>query len=181
MNHQPFEAWIFDPGELTREDRRALQAHLQECRQCRLLEQRWQAVHREMRALPLAAPAAGFSQRWQAGLAERRAREQRRQAWKIFGWLAGGAFLFLLMLAGYLIATTSPAEWLMVFIKIFASSREMFALTQLAVQSWLTTTPLALNIALWVTLTVLLCILSLAWLWIVWRANPVGVLHHENN
>jgi hypothetical protein len=176
MNHQPFEAWIFDPGTISAEERRSMQAHLASCPQCQQLERRWKAVHQQMRARPLAAPAQGFTQRWQSGLAERRERAQRRQAWKVFGFLIGGAFFILLLLAGYMFATTSPTEWLMALVNIFSSSRELIDLTTLAVQSWLTTTPLALNIALWIYLTITLCGLSLVWLLIIWRTKTVGAL-----
>lgn len=175
MNHQPFEAWIFEPGAMSAEDRRSLQLHLAGCPQCQRLERRWQAVHQQLRARPLAAPAHGFTQRWQSGLAERRLQAQRRQAWKIFGFLVSGAFFILMLLTGYMIATTSPIQWLMSLVNIFSSSRELIDLTTLAVQSWLTTTPLAINIAIWIYLTLILCILSLVLLLIIWRTKTVGV------
>jgi anti-sigma factor RsiW len=175
MSHQPFETWILDPDTISAEDRRSLQAHLAECPQCQRLEQDWKAVHQQLRARTMVAPAPGFTRRWQAGLAERRARAQRRQAWKIFGFLSGGALFILLLLAGYMIATTSPTDWLMGLVRIFASSRQLIDVSTLAVQSWLTTTPLALNIALWIYLTVTLCLLSFVWLLIVWRTKTVGV------
>lgn len=174
MNHQPFEDWIFDPGVMTAEERRALQNHLQECAQCQRLERRWLAVHQQMRARPMVAPAPGFTQRWQSGLAQRRAQEQRKQAWKIFGMLLGGAVFILLLLSGYLIATTTPAEWLTALVRTVSGSQEILDLLSFTFQSWLSASPLALNIALWIYLTLTLCLLSSLWGLIIWRTNSAG-------
>jgi anti-sigma factor RsiW len=177
MSHQPFETWILDHPELTPSDRRALQDHLDTCQQCHHLQGRWQSVHQELRARRMAAPAPGFSQRWLSSLAERRAREQRKQAWRIFGYLLGGAFLILLLLAGYLMATSSPADWLIAVVRTVSTADELFDLGFFAVATWLSLTPLAINLALWIYLTITLCLLSFVWVLIVWRTNHIGVLN----
>lgn len=174
MSHQPFEDWIIDPVSLNAEDRRALQAHLDGCQQCQRLERRWTAVHQQLRARRMAAPAPGFSARWQASLAERKEREKRRQAWRIFGFLFGGAVFILLLLAVYSVATTTPAEWLIAFAETLISTESMIDLANYAVQSWVSSTPLALNIALWIYLAIMVCCLSLVWGLIVWRTKTVG-------
>jgi hypothetical protein len=179
MSHQPFETWILDHdrGILSTEDRRELQAHLATCTQCQRLERRWQSVHQELRAHPMVAPAAGFTQRWQTGLAERRAREQRKQAWRIFGGLLGAALFILLVLGGFLIATTTPSDWLIAFIRTSESSRVFLQMAIYIVQDWFSTTSLAFNLALWIYLTVTLCVLTLAWVTVLWRTKSVGVLN----
>lgn len=177
MSHQPFEAWILDNDTLPPADRRALQEHVAECAQCRKLQTRWQAVRMELRARPMAAPAPGFTQRWKAGLAERRAREQRKQAWKIFGLLVAGALFVSLLMGVYAMATSTPADWLTALVRSFSSSRDLIHLGIESVQAWLASTPLALNIALWIYLTVALCLLSLVWVLILWRTTIVGVLN----
>jgi hypothetical protein len=179
MSHQPFETWILDHnrGTLTIEDRRELQAHLTSCTQCQRLEQRWQAARQELRARRMVSPAAGFAQRWQSGLAERKAREQRRQAWKIFGGLMCAALFILLVLAGYLIATTSPSDWLIALIRSSESSRVFLQMAIYLVQDWFSTTPFAFNLAVWIYLTVTLCVLTLAWVAVLWRTKSVGVLN----
>jgi anti-sigma factor RsiW len=175
MSHQPFEDWILDPVALTVEERRALQQHLNGCASCQKLERRWQAVHHQLRVRPMAAPAPGFGARWQAGLAERKLREQRRQAWKIFGIFLAATVLVLFLLTGYLVATTSPAEWLSAVARLVISTRNLAELGVFALQSWLSSTPLALNVALWIYLTLSLCGLWLGWLVIFWRTNTAGV------
>jgi hypothetical protein len=176
MSHQPFENWILDSGTLPVEDRRSLQAHLDTCAQCQRLAQRWDAVHLELRTRPMAAPIAGFTHRWKDGLAERRAREQRRQAWRIFGALLAGAVFILMVMAGYLAVTSSPTDWLAAIIRTADSSRTFGMVTVYYIQTWLASTPLALNIALWIYLTISLCVLSLVWVAVLWRTKSLGAL-----
>lgn len=175
MSHQPFETWILDHEALTPEERRQMQAHLEGCGQCQRLQRRWQMVHQELRARPTVAPVPGFSQRFKASLVERRAREQRRQAWRIFSAFLGGAMLILLILAGYLMATSTPADWLAAGIRMLSSSKALFDLGIYAVQTWLSATPLAVNIAVWAYLAFSLCLVCLVWVVILWRTNVVGV------
>jgi type VI protein secretion system component VasF len=175
MSHQPFETWILDSGTLSQEERRMLQAHLQSCTQCQRLERNWRSVHQELRTRPMVAPAPGFTQRWQSSLAERRAREQRKQAWRIFGILIAAAVFILLTLTGYLLATTSPTQWMANLFQTMDSSRAFMQWVVFVVQGWVSSTPLALNLALWIYLTVSLCALLLAWVGILWRTQSVGV------
>lgn len=177
MSHQPFEDWILDPVTISPEERRALREHLEGCQQCQRIERRWQAVHQQLRTPWMAAPVPGFTQRWQFSLAERREREQRKQAWKIFGILIGAAVFILLLLASYTMATTSPAEWLMGIVNIFSSSEEIIDIGIFAIQSWLASTPLALNIALWIYLTITLCVLMVVYGMILWRTRNAGVIN----
>ncbi len=176
MSHQPFENWILDGESLSVEERRKLQAHVDTCAQCQRLSQRWGAVHLELRARPMAAPYPGFTQRWREGLVERRAREQRRQAWRIFGALLAGAVFILMVMAGYIAMTSSPTDWLQAIVRTADSTRNFMMLSVYYLQTWLSSTPLALNVALWVYLTVSLCILSLIWVLVLWRTKSLGAL-----
>jgi hypothetical protein len=177
MSHQPFENWILDQGALSPEERRALQTHLATCNQCQRLEHRWQSVYQELRARPMVSPVAGFARRWQAGLAGRWAREQRKQAWRIFGILMAAALFFLLVLAGYTFSTTSPTDWLFALSRTAESSRVFLQMAIYVVHNWLTTTPFAINVALWIYLTLTLCILTLVWVAVLWHTKSVGVLN----
>ncbi len=177
MSHQPFESWILDSVELSLENRRTLQAHMETCKQCQRLERRWQAVSQELRARPMAAPAAGFTSRWQASLAERRLQAQRKQALRIFGYLLGGALLILLILTSYILGTTSPSQWLEAFVQLMNSSLHLADLAYYLMLTWFSTTPFVLNIALWIYLTISLCFLSVVWVLVLWRTKTMGVLN----
>ncbi len=181
MSHQPFETWMLDGEKLTDEDRKALIAHVESCAQCQRIQHKWQLVNRELRTHAFVAPAPGFTQRWQASLVERRAREQRRQAWRAFTGFFGGAFALLLILAGVLVATSSPAEWLAVLIRSASNSLDMAGAFFGLVRLWVSSTPLALNIALWMYLIFTLGLLSLGWVVALWRTSIIGVLKNENN
>lgn len=175
MSHQPFETWILDQYDLPIEDRRSLQAHMETCQQCQRIFRKWQAAQRELRARKMVAPAPGFVARWQDGLAARRAREQRKQAWRIFTLFVGAAMFVLLVLAGYVMTTSSPGDWLAAFIRSASASLSWFNLVTYVVRTWFSNTPVVLNIALWIYLSITLCFLSLAWVFALWRTSNVGV------
>jgi len=177
MSHQPFETWILDQEKLSQKDRRALQEHLDTCQQCQRMNRRWNAVHQELFTRRMVAPAAGFTQRWLSSLAERHLRERRKQAWRIFGYFLGGAIFVLLLLTGYIMATSSPTDWLVVFVRSISSITNLLNLGYFAIQTWLSNTPLVINLALWIYLTIPICLLSFIWVLIVWRTNLVGVLN----
>ncbi len=98
MNHQPYETWLLSEEALPPEQAQALQEHLQTCPACQRLERSWSGVEQLFRRSPLAAPAAGFSARWQARLAEEQRQRQRRNAWVMLAVTGGVAFILLLLL-----------------------------------------------------------------------------------
>lgn len=177
MSHQPYETWILDQSDLSLEDRRALQAHLDACPQCDRLQNRWQLVRQELHTRRMAVPAPGFTQRWRTGLVERKAREQRRQAWKTAGLLLGVSVVVLLVAAAYTIATSSPTDVVVALISIVSSTSGLLNLGIHFVQNWLSSTPLAVNLVLWIYLTVCICVLTFVWVLVLWRTNIIGVFN----
>lgn len=85
MNHQPFEGWLLEDEDLSQDQKQALQAHLKSCQDCSNIVESWQEVRHVIVATPRATPLPGFTERWQAHLVKRRADQQRRLAWGIFG------------------------------------------------------------------------------------------------
>jgi anti-sigma factor RsiW len=175
MSHQPFENWILDVDTLPKDERHTLEEHLASCSQCQQLQRNWQSVNHELRAKSMVAPAQGFTQRWQAGLAERRAREMQRQAWKIFLSFSGGSFFVLLGMVTFLLTFSSPAELMAVLIRNAAEMANFFSNLVAAVRFWFSATPPALNVALWIYLTITLCLMSLGWVFAIWRTAIIGV------
>ena len=175
MSHQPFENWILEIETLPMDDRRSLQTHMETCQQCQRIYRKWHAAQHELRTRKIIAPAPGFAARWQSSLASRRAREQRRQAWRIFSAFMATAMFVLLVLVGYVMMTSSPSDWLAGFIRSASTSMGVVNLFTFLARAWFSNTPLVLHIALWIYVSVSLCFLSLAWIFALWRTSKVGV------
>jgi hypothetical protein len=175
MSHQPFETWILELETLPMTDRRSLQSHLDTCQQCQRTLRKWQAAQRELRARKMITPAPGFMARWQSGLAERRLREQRRQAWRVFTGFVMAAMFILLVLVGYVMMTSTPGDWLAAFIRSASTSLGLFNLFTFLARTWFANIPIAVNIGLWIFVSISLCLLSLAWVFAIWRTSTVGV------
>ncbi len=76
MNHKPYHDWmnaVLD-GAIAPADRRALEVHLATCASCQATWASLSSVQRLFKAAPMAAPRPGFNGRFQARLAQRRAR-----------------------------------------------------------------------------------------------------------
>ena len=178
MSHQPFETWLLDDdGTLSPAERRALQEHLASCPQCQRLEQKWQATRQELHMRRMVAPAPGFTQRWQNSLAERKAQEQRRNAWKIFGITSIIALLTLVVLTSYTLATTSPAEWLGALVQTISSTNAFSQYAIYVIQNWLSITPPVIPIVLWIYVTITLCFLIFIWVAVLWRTKYKGAIN----
>lgn len=111
IRHFPYEEWLLaqdDPQaeELTPEQQQLLRQHLAECAECRRLVDGWQGARESLRHVTLAAPAPGFTERWQTRLAQERQRTHHRQTLALLGF---SLFCALLLLACLLLMI---APWL---------------------------------------------------------------------
>ena len=77
MDHRPFENWLLDNKSLTANEQQQLNSHLRECPSCVALAE----VDLALKSVKIAAPAAGFTDRFQARLAARKQALRRRNAW----------------------------------------------------------------------------------------------------
>lgn len=175
MEHQPFETWITDDAERTAEQMRALQAHLQECAQCRQLLHGWQAARESIRQMPQASPAPGFSRRFQASLAERRAYQQRLQTRRTFLGLSAVAVIAFLVLIGKLLLTSSPVNLLVKIIESVLGTLTGLRTLQQLVFSWLQVVPFTIPLVLWILFSIGFVILVAGWLFTLWRVTTQGV------
>ncbi|MBV6396687.1 MAG: hypothetical protein HFACDABA_02287 [Anaerolineales bacterium] len=109
MNHLPFETWLLNEQPLAPEQQRGLQQHLRACDHCAALAE----VNLALRAAKLAAPAPGFTARFQQRLEMQRALERRNRLVGMSA-LALGALGLTLWLAGPWLASFfgSPAAWI---------------------------------------------------------------------
>jgi anti-sigma factor RsiW len=81
MNHQPFRDWLLSDEQLSERETVALQDHLRKCESCSQISSAWKEIELELKRAPQVAPAAGFTQRFQAHLNEHQARRQARGGW----------------------------------------------------------------------------------------------------
>jgi anti-sigma factor RsiW len=176
MNHKPFELWILEPDELSEAQRGDLEAHLEGCEACRKLQAGWTILKEELRTPEVAAPRAGFTNRWKAEIAERRAREQRKQAWRLFLSCSGAAALLLVFFVAYVFSTTTPAGWIQVGVRVISSSVGMASAFRDVATTWMQYTPPALNVALWISLAVTFCALTFVWVFAMWRTSLGGAI-----
>jgi hypothetical protein len=77
MDHQPFEDWLLDNQDLDADESRQLNAHLQVCPSCTALAE----VNLALTSVRMAAPAAGFADRFHVRLETRKKALRRRNFW----------------------------------------------------------------------------------------------------
>ena len=109
MNHSPFEDWLLNETPVTLDQQRELEIHLRSCSYCSALAETGKMLH----ATKMMAPAAGFTIRFQARLAERKLVERRRRLWGSLVFTLGGVALLVWILSPYVLSfAASPAAWL---------------------------------------------------------------------
>jgi len=94
MNHRPFDDWLLADQPLTPQQKRDLQAHLQNCPQCAALAE----VNLALTSARMVPPQAGFADRIQLRLAAQKRALRARNLWgflilvvsvvSILAWLA---------------------------------------------------------------------------------------------
>lgn len=116
MNHQPFEEWLLNDKNLTPGEKRELDLHLRTCTYCTALTSTGLAL----RSAPVAAPAAGFTMRFQQRLAAQKIAERRRRLWGIFVLIISGVGLAGWLSAPYVFAFShAPVQWMTAVIGYF--------------------------------------------------------------
>jgi hypothetical protein len=116
MNHQPFEEWLLNDKHLAPAEKRELDAHLRMCTHCIALAETGLAL----RSARVAAPAAGFTVRFQQRLAAQKIAERRRKLWGLIVLIVAGAALFGWLAAPFIyVVITSPVEWFTAVISYF--------------------------------------------------------------
>jgi anti-sigma factor RsiW len=176
MKHQPYETWILDSLALSQEQAHSLEMHLEGCESCRSLRNRWVHVQVGLGQSVVMAPRYGFTGRWKASVAERRLREQRRQAWMFFLACSGTAAAMFVFLVAYLAVSTTPVEWIQAGVKAVSSSAGLITTLRDVSSTWTQVVPPVLNIAFWFSLVVTLCLLIFVWVFALWRTSLGGAV-----
>ncbi len=174
MNHRPFEDWLLDDQPLTLEQNRELQAHLRNCTTCAAMAESNLALH----STRMVSPAAGFVERFQARLVQRRQEQRWRQiigtvilvlgGLGLLTWLAGPAIQEILQ---------SPAQWLTAAVGYF-----LFILTSIQALSEVSSVlmrviPGFIPPADWLGAFLMMIVIGGLWVVSIWRVTrvPQGV------
>jgi hypothetical protein len=174
MNHRPFEDWLLDDQSLSTEQQRELQAHLRICTACTAIAESNLALH----AKRMVSPNAGFSDRFQVRLAQRRQEQRWRQLIGTVILVLGGIGL-LTWLAGPAIeeALRSPAQWLTTAVGYF-----LFILTSIQALSQvslvlLRVVPNFVPVSDWLVAFLMMIGIAALWTVSIWRVtrSPQGV------
>lgn len=174
MSHEPYEQWIYDDEDLTQEQEQAMQAHLNGCSDCQQIDQTWKDVRKQMRSLPMASPQAGFSQRWHASLAERRQIQEKIQIRRFLIILFSSSAAILVLLAGMILISSTPIDWIAAGIKSLFTVLFAATTTTQEVLSWLSVLPASIPLIVWIVGTSSLAILSVTWMYFMWRISKKG-------
>jgi len=127
MNHRPFEDWLLEDQYLNPAQKRELDTHLRECETCKAIAE----ANLALRSARLAAPAPGFSVRFQERLALAREAQRRRTVLGSILFSIGGLVLLALLAGPTLFSFIgSPAEWL-----TFILNGALFAYSMLVASS----------------------------------------------
>ncbi|HVN55329.1 MAG TPA: hypothetical protein VMT46_13430 [Anaerolineaceae bacterium] len=170
MNHQPFEEWLLSDEDLTLEEERALQTHLEVCQECPQLNERWREVRAEIRRMPEVGPAPGFARRWQARLEAERIQKQRRQTWFLLlicglgaiGLAIGGVYQRF----GHF---PSPIELVYGLMFSLTSGFELAGRISNFFTALIQAVPPIISLVLWIVISSTLLIWTLIWIISIWR------------
>jgi anti-sigma factor RsiW len=169
MSHQPIETWIFAREPLNPEQTQALQEHLAGCSHCRELAAAWKAIEPQLSRPALAAPAPGFTNRWQTRLAEERSMLQQRQAWLVLTLSVAAAGSFLLMVVTLvLFSFRSPLAWFLALVDRLAEVISLAAALLQAAGVVMEIVPAAW----WASLGLLVGLLCAAWIISLQKFSP---------
>lgn len=116
-NHQPFKDWLFSEEPLNPSEALQLQEHLHNCEACQAQRLAWNGVQHLLQNSGQAAPAAGFTNRWQSRLAAQRLKKQHKIAWGLFFAAAGSALVTLVLLGWQVVELfRAPQNLLLIFL-----------------------------------------------------------------
>ncbi len=119
MDHRHFENKLLNDEQMTLEENRALQSHLQDCAICSALVE----ANLALRNVKMVAPAPGFADRFTARLAVQRKTQKRRYFFGGLILLLSGAGLLLWFISPTLIATlSSPTTVLSAWVSFVVST-----------------------------------------------------------
>ena len=128
MDHRPFEDWLLDNNQhLTSDQERQLNTHVRECSSCSALAE----VNLALKSVRVAAPASGFTDRFQLRLATRKQALHRRNIWGFSLLTASvlglGSWVSLPVIEGLVQSPVNLlASWMSSMVSFWASLQAIF-------------------------------------------------------
>jgi predicted anti-sigma-YlaC factor YlaD len=177
MCHQPFETWFLEEKEITREERKMLQSHLDECTKCRKLEQSWQSVRSKMETSQMISPRPGFTSRWKNNLEIKMQEQHMRQVFNLrrfFLYLSTANVLTMILLVSFIMINGSPVNWLVSTLNQLLIITSWLGQAQHFVVSLIQALPPIFPITFWIILTSGLSTLALIWVVSLWKISIKG-------
>lgn len=172
MNHLPFEDWLLTDMPVTPEQRRELDLHLRDCSYCSALAETGRLLH----TTKLAAPAPGFTSRFQARLVVRKAEDRRRRLWGTALFTLGGLALLMWLIAPYAVDfLASPAAMISMVISWFVFLGTTLSALLDASLVLLSVIPKFLPPFAWMVIISTLAGISLLWSVSIWRFTRQGI------
>lgn len=181
MNHQPYDSWILEDEPIERSQQVELEEHLKECPKCSSLHESWMTAKAKIKTAPVMQPKAGFADRWQQSLAERRKAEERRQSRNLILWLTGSALLVLIIFAIIFVPDFSLISLVVTaihtMVNVSTGISELWDLLYNIVRSL----PTSLLIVTCLFFSTLISVVSFVWGISLWKMSLKGVKENENN
>ncbi len=172
MSHQPFDTWLLDEIHPSPEQEEALQAHLASCQECRQIRAGWLAARQTLQSSRMARPVPGFSGRFNASLAERRALQaHRRQIRNLILGLSLGLIICAGLLAVVIFTATSPVSLL---VKTTEGITRAIAWWNQAEQIVIAALQQPVILVVWILLTSGVSLVAIGWLFTLWRISLQG-------
>ncbi|NPV57831.1 MAG: hypothetical protein HPY76_14340 [Anaerolineae bacterium] len=177
MKHQPFENWILESNIIDIGDRQLLEDHLDQCSECRKLNDGLVGFEKMMRNAELVAAPEGFNDRWRETFQQRKLAAQKKQTRIFTSILLIMAVISLSVLIYYTIATTSPADVVIFFTKSVVSLINVFAKIQPLLQP-VFGSPVGFTMIIFIVMLALIGIgfISSIWLTVIWRYTIKGTV-----
>jgi hypothetical protein len=176
MDHQPFEEWIFEQKERTKENSEKLNQHLLDCEQCTELQSAWGQVETLIFQTPMVAPAPGFTQRFATRMELNKEVLQRKQAIKTLMGVGLILIIITLILGAIFFLSYSTGDLILGAVSTFTGFVQAFINLRVMVYQFFHNLPPIAIVLGWIILIVWGIILTPLWGFAVWKVSKKGVL-----
>ena len=176
MKHSQYKELILSDSALNSDQQKALEQHISTCKECRQLRNTWMSCQKTLTHVKMAAPAPGFTRRWEETLARKIRLETVRQHRLTVAGLVLVGFIASLI---YLIASGSLMH---VLANSFTSIVQfMIAISQglATVGYWLKRLPIAVPLVTGFVLFGLLTAFLMTTVFTLWNINNRKKIAHE--